>query len=289
MNLQQPTRKMYHAAGDVANSTSRAVPLREVSAESRRSTSPLTGVLANAAAAVAQPGRMPSTGILVHKNASSVRDPSLAPKEEIPSSFPAPTEHLATRSSTYTFSLAPSVISKASTLSSHKDKFILRPDGIEATETRRPDDANTSINETDVKEEAEYSSPSSSSTSVNEFHETDGSSSVPAYITYNTPSASKSTESVFFARRKELHFLAGLFCKDYQNWLLDDDLISDDDDSDEDQDNYHQHGCVENSGRTNFVKRNGAYRKSHEIGPLLFAIIVLDLDDDDSNSSRSST
>ena len=153
----------------------------------------------------------------------------------------------------------------------------------------RPDDANTSIYETDLKEEAECSSPSSSSTSsANEFHETDGSSSVPAYITYNTPSAAKSTESVFSARKKELHFLAGLFCKDYQNWLLGDDLISDDEDSDEDRDNCHQHGCAEYSGRTSFAKRKGAYRKSHEIGPLLFAIIVLDLDDDDSNSSTDS-
>ena len=196
------------------------------------------------------------------------------------------------RSSTYTFSfLAPSVISKkASTLSSHKDKFILRPDSIEATETMRPDDANTSINETDLKEEAECSSPSSSSTSsANEFHETDGSSSVPAYITYNTPSAAKSTESIFSARKKELHFLAGSFCKYYQNWLLGDDLISDDEDSDDDRDNYHQHGCVEHSGRTNFVRRNGAYRKSHEIGPLLFAVIVLDLDDATRNSNSSST
>ena len=161
----------------------------------------------------------------------------------------------------------------------------------------RPDDAHTSINETDLREEAKYSSPSSSSTSTNEFHETDGSLSVPAYIAYTTPSAAKSTESIFAARRNELHFFSGVFRQYYQDLFQgddddlisddDDDLISDDEDSDEDRDNYHQHGCVEYSGRTSFVKRKGAYRKSHEIGPLLFAN-TLDLDDANSNDTTDS-
>lgn len=277
MNLQQPTTNM-HAAGGVANNAHRvstsadrfsgAVPLREVSVERKRSTSPLT----------AQPGCVPSNE--KYQDASSVRAPSLAPKKEIASSFSTPTGHLATTSSgDRTVSLAPSVISKASTLSSQKGKFNLRPDDIKKTETVRPDITNT---RNDLKRK-ELSSSSSSST--NEVYATDGSASVPTCITYVTASL-QSTETIFTARKKELHFSSDVFRQDYQKWLLDDDSISDDDDSDEDQDNY-QHDYTEYSGRTNFVKRNGAFRKSHEIGPLSFACI-LDLDDTNSSSTTDS-
>ena len=213
-------------------------------------------------------GRMPSTE--KYQAAPGVRPPSQASKEEIDvaSSFSTPIEHLATTSSSdCTVSLAPSVISKASTLSSKSDQF-----RIEAMETVHPDVTNTSINEDDLKRE-ELSWSSSSST-----NEICGSASVPTCITYVTASL-QSTETIFTARKKELHFLSDVFHQDYQKLFLDDDFVSDDEDSDKDQYDYmYRRGYAEYSGRTSFVKRNGAYRKSHEIGPLLFAK-TLDLDD----------
>ena len=284
MNPQQPSTNTHaRATEDVAGptnahrvSSSSVAALRDISAAERRSATspPSNNFLASSATdmAPAVPG-MPSAEKL--NTAPIIRVPSLGSKEEIiSSSISASNESYSARSGNGAFSLTPSIISKASTLSTKKGQF-----SIEATETMRPDDMNSSTNENDLKHEA-YSPSSSSST--NDIYEIDESSQVPAYITYFTASL-QSTETIFTPRRKELHFFSDMFRQEYRSWLLEDEFDSDDEDSNDDhhhQDDYmyHQRCFTEYTGRTNFVQRNGGYRKSHEIGPLSFAE-TLDFDD----------
>ena len=287
MNIEQSTMNTIATeavATSVATPEGRStsngvVALRDVSAERISATSPPSNnFLASSATdmAPAVPG-MPSAEKL--NTAPIIGAPSLGSKEEmISSSISAPNESPAATSDNGAFSLAPSIISQASTLSS-KQAAAFNP---EATEPMRPDDINRSVNENDLKHEG-YSSPSSSSTNEidDDVYE---SSPMPAYIACIGASP-QSIETIFTARKKELHFLSDIFRREHQSWLLEDELDSDDEDSndDDDEDNNkdqddNQHGFTEYSGRTNFVQRNGAYRKPHEIGPLLFAK-TLDLDD----------
>lgn len=87
---------------------------------------------------------------------------------------------------------------------------------------------------------------------------------------------------------KELHFFSYVFSQDYERWLNDDDEDEDSDEDDDESDDDDTQGEIttgytEYNGRTSFVQRNGSYRKSHEVGALLFAeTLHADLDDSDS-------
>ena len=109
-----------------------AVALRDVSAERRSATSPPSNnFLATNTTDI--PAGMPSAETL--QAASNIRVPSSGRKEEIISFPSAPIDTPAATSGNGAFSLAPSIISKASTLSSKQAAF-----NPEATEPMLPDD-----------------------------------------------------------------------------------------------------------------------------------------------------
>jgi len=70
------------------------------------------------------------------------------------------------------------------------------------------------------------------------------------------------SESIYTARKRELHFLSKQFLQDYQSWFQDDD-----DEEDQTDDENHApvaassyHDRIEYNETTNFVKRRGSYR-----------------------------
>ena len=219
------------------------------------------------------PSGLNPTDKLQEAASSSIPNPSPAPSKELLSPLVAQIMESSTSmdsgGGSSSFSLAPSIVSKASTLSAHS--LSIKRDKISNAEA-----ACVSTNEN-------ASAASISNSHGNEIDDNDGPSSVPGYIT--ATSTVLSAETIFTPRKKELHFFSNVFRRDFERWLNDDD---EDEDSDEDDDSDMQDeiipGHTEFVGRTSFVQRNGSYRKSHEMGALLFAeTLHADLYDSDSD------
>ena len=264
MNLQQPTNT--HEADGVAsahrNSTGPEQRAVALAAAGRNACPPSDQALAAAVSNMPHDivQGLNSTEKLQEANTAASSIPKPSPplsKAVLSSPLVAPMDSsTGLGGGSSNFFLAPSIISKVSSLSTKGDEI----NNVEA--------ACVSADGND--------STSSISTS-NEIGSNDG-SSVPGYITATI----RSTETIFIPRKKELHFFSHEFSQDYERWPNDDDEDEDSDDDDDRQDDEITTGYTEYNGRTSFVQRNGSYRKSHEMGALLFAeTLHADLDDSD--------
>ena len=287
MNLQQPTNMQpaVAEAEDVAASqristTIEGSARRDVAAAGRNASPPSNQALAAAASNMPHDILQGLNPTMKLKEAtctvSGIRKPSPPPsKDALSSPMESSTGSGSASGSggSSNFSLPPSIISKVSSLSTKRD------------EINNAEAACVSADGND--------STSSISTS-NEIGNNDG-SLVPDYIT--TTTFTRSTETIFKPRKKELHFFSHVFRQDYESWLNydnedegsddddDDDSVDDDDDDDDDMQDEITAGYTEYNGRTSFVPRNNSYRKSHEMGALWFAETLLaDLHDGDTDT-----